>query len=88
MDRPETTPQNVNASNKEVYQKWMERLQTKGPHIFASSHEILGVVTEEFYELIDAVKSNDIDNVEKELVDIAVARLQGLASIKSNEMDW
>jgi len=88
MERPEVTPRLINETHKKIYEEWIRRLQEKGPHICASSHEILGIVTEEFYELVDTVKSNDIDNVEKELTDVAVACLHGIASIKSNGMDW
>lgn len=64
------------------------RLQEKGPRAFASTHEVLGIITEEFHELVDAVRSNDRPSVAGELMDIAVACIFGLACIKSDAMDW
>ena len=64
------------------------RLKQKGFGALASTHEILGVVQEEVYELLLAVKDNNIQDVMKELEDIAVACIVGIASIKNGSMDW
>ena len=39
----------------------------------ASSHEALGVITEEYYELIEAVRSNSLTNIANEALDVAAA---------------
>ena len=67
------------------------RLKEKGRGTFASSHEILGVVTEEYLELIEAVKLHGNDKAQRvkhELLDIAVACIFGAACIDEGGMDW
>lgn len=61
------------------------RLRKKGYGAYASKHEVLGILTEEFKELIDAVQSQPVvggkNSVREELLDIAVGCLFGIASI-------
>ena len=38
---------------------------------YASSHEALGVITEEYLELMQAVRSNNIQDIFKEAMDLA-----------------
>ena len=44
----------------------------------ASSHEALGIITEEYYELIEAIKNNNDVATRSELIDIAVAAIFGI----------
>ena len=64
------------------------RLKQKGTTTFASRHEALGVLTEEFNELVDAVKSNNEIEFEQELIDIMVGAYWVLASSINRSMDW
>ena len=67
------------------------RLKEKGRGTFSSSHEILGIVTEEYWELVDAVKRHGDDKagrIKQELMDIAVACVFGCACIDTGDMDW
>lgn len=64
------------------------RLGEKGYGTFASSHEILGIVAEEYTELIEAVRSNKKENVKNELLDIAVACVFAVACMEQNSLDW
>lgn len=57
-----------------------ERFEKHGYGAAVSSHEILGVITEEHSELIDAVKTNDWFRIIHECTDIAVAALFGIMS--------
>jgi hypothetical protein len=43
---------------------------------FTSSHEALGVVTEEYHELVGAVMSNDLDRVRAEALQVAACALR------------
>ena len=43
---------------------------------FTSTHEALGVITEEFYELVSAIRSNALDSVRHEAIDLAAAALR------------
>lgn len=65
-----------------------QRFEKKGYRALMSSHEILGGVGEEYRELQDAVKSNHIENVRDELLDLIVAALWGVVSIDQNTLDW
>jgi len=64
------------------------RLDEKGPGTFVSSHEIIGCVGEEFDEAKQAVHDNDNRQLRKELLDIAVGAVFGVACIDSNNLDW
>ncbi len=53
-----------------------------GTHEYASVHETLGIVAEEYYELIEAIKNGSREGIISELEDIAVGCLWGIASLK------
>lgn len=59
------------------------RLQKHGPGKYASPHESLGIIAEEYHELIQAITKNDGEEIEKELYDIAVAALFAIASLRT-----
>jgi len=65
-----------------------KRLFEKGKGTYASIHETLGIITEEYDELIDAVHNNDQAQVHKELKDIAVGCIIAMACINQGSMDW
>jgi hypothetical protein len=62
--------------------KLKSRLDEKGYGIFVSSHEMLGVIDEEMLELKMAVIANDRHAIEHELIDIAVACIWSLVSLR------
>jgi NTP pyrophosphatase (non-canonical NTP hydrolase) len=64
------------------------RLEEKGNGIYVSSHEILGIIGEEWEELIQAVHNNDTVNIKEELRDIAVGCIWAMVSINSGKMHW
>lgn len=57
------------------------RLDQKGDKVFAGTHETLGILTEEFHELVEAVRSDNPERVVEELQDLAVGCIIGCASI-------
>lgn len=68
-----------------------EKVRQRGNHSFASRHEILGQITEEYEELIEAVKLDKtphMHRVRDELFDIAVACVWGILSIGTKSVDW
>ena len=65
-----------------------EKLCQKGRGSFISTHEILGVVTEEYFELVEAIKTNDTREIRLELLDVIVSSLFGLACIEQDEKYW
>ena len=72
----------------EIFRKLHKRMVEKGHGTMASSHEILGIVTEEYFELVEAVRMNRLDGVTSELKDIAVACIFGIACIGDGKVDW
>jgi phosphoribosyl-ATP pyrophosphohydrolase len=75
------------AQNK-VKENLVFRLHQKGPGIFASKHEVFGVVAEEYKEVLDALHKGDTQEMYSELNDLAVACILGMACIDSKLMDW
>lgn len=62
-----------------------------GAHAFASRHEILGQITEEYEELVEAVRTDKTEfrrHIRDELLDIAIASVWGILSIDANAIDW
>jgi len=86
--RQHISPEATEAAGKAFFEKLEFRLREKGMGTSASRHEILGVLTEEFKELTDAVQSNVIEDFEAELLDLMVGAYWGLASIKNGTLDW
>lgn len=68
--------------------KLNKRLEEKGSGSFLSTHEITGVVSEEYHELMDAQRSNNQDEYRKELMDIAVGCIFGIACIDAGGTEW
>lgn len=68
--------------------KLLMRMNEKGLGTFASRHEALGSITEEYIELVDAVRSNSTDEFEQEILDIMVGCFWALASKENNSLDW
>jgi NTP pyrophosphatase (non-canonical NTP hydrolase) len=81
VERPQVTMENVDAHVSELRAKILSRLNKKGYGVFVGPHEVLGILTEEFHELVDAVKSDNLYDVRAELLDIAVGALFGVVSI-------
>ncbi len=79
----------VKAARDETFQKLLLRMKEKGWGTYASTHETLGIITEEYHELIDAVEKNvTTDEMAEELKDIAVACIFAIACLRSGTMDW
>ena len=88
MDREIIPQMNIDEAFAFVKEAMGRRLVEKGYGTFASSHEVLGVLTEEHHELIEAVQSNEPKAFEDELVDVAVGAIFALACLRSFTMDW
>jgi hypothetical protein len=65
------------------------RTKEKGMGVMVSSHEIQGILDEEFDEFKDEVRNNgSAERKIEELLDIAVGAIFGIASIQSGGVDW
>lgn len=78
----------VDAALEIIRDKILVKLEEKGPHSLCSIHEILGVITEEYTELVLAVQSNDHGHVMAECEDVAVGAIFGLMSKQVGGLDW
>lgn len=59
-----------------------KRIGEKGSGAFVGKHEILGIITEEYHELVEVIK-NDTNQEEfsNELMDIIIAAIWGYISL-------
>jgi len=64
------------------------RLDQKGYGTFLSTHEILGVLSEEFDEFEAAVHKNNQEEVLKELMDVAVGAVFGCSCVLFGTVVW
>jgi NTP pyrophosphatase (non-canonical NTP hydrolase) len=63
------------------------RFVKHGTGAYASPHEALGIITEEMWELVEAVKLNDRSATRGELLDVAVAALVAVMS-QDAHVEW
>ncbi len=83
--RPEVSFDELKALAGEVFGAVNYRIERHGRGAFAGPHEGLGVITEEFHELVDAVRSNDPKEVQKEAMDVLVGCLWLIASSRMKD---
>jgi hypothetical protein len=87
--RQQVEPIYIDRAIRDLGIKLEYRLNQKGHGTFASNHEILGIIQEELTEYEAAIHTNACNEEKiKELEDIAVAALFGIASIQSGGIDW
>ena len=88
IKRPPIDTAKISLAIIELMRQCNERLEKHGPGIFAGKHEILGSITEEYYELIDAVRDDKHpEHFIDECMDIAVACIIGIASLKTYKVE-
>jgi len=80
--RPEITDGALEAAFARLQEQLDESMVKHGSGTFVSAHESLGVLTEEFHELVEAVRANDAEAVLHELGDIALVAVFAMASIE------
>lgn len=74
------------ADARDFVKKKMEmRIAKKGQFSHASRHESLGLIAEEYWELIEAIKGNDDEEILHELADVAVGCIWAIASMMEKE---
>lgn len=87
-ERPLVDNEQIKDAIDDMRQVMQRRLEEKGRGAFLSRHEILGIIEEEYSELVGAVTEPDMAPVVDELLDVAVACLFGVACIKGDFCDW
>ena len=86
--RKQVPPDVIDLAVDAIRDQLRRRLAEKGHGTWASSHEILGQMTEEYTELTLAVQGGDGRQVAHELTDIAVAGIFGVACLMNGSVDW
>ena len=88
--RTQITQRQIDSALIILKKKVKSRLDEKGYGTFASRHEILGILQEEYKELVDAIHSDKTygHEVASELLDIAVGAIFGYACIQGLTVDW
>ncbi|MFA5021294.1 MAG: hypothetical protein WC517_04525 [Patescibacteria group bacterium] len=83
--RKQLVPEDIDSAMRLVHEWTVKRLDQKGWGRFVSPHEILGIITNEYHELDEAVHKKDALEFRHELIDLAVAALLGIATIDMEE---
>lgn len=66
----------------------IRRVAKYGPGAFVSSHEALGILTEEYLEVVEAVRLNSPPDVDEEMIHTAVVAVFTWASRQAGGMQW
>jgi len=88
MERDQLSLQQFKSALEAVEKTLRMRLTQKGMWGSCSIHEILGVLVEEYDELLENIRANRHDGIRRELLDIAVACVWDIASIDSEKLHW
>lgn len=86
--RRQVTEQEIQDALKSLEVGLRVRIDRHGSGVFVSTHETLGIITEEYHELVEAVHQNDAAQVRKEMMDIAVPCLWGLICSKAGDLNY
>jgi predicted GTPase len=81
LARPDIKDEHLTVALEALIQAIQKRIEKHGRAMVASDHEGLGVITEEYIELVDAVRDNDRDAIVAELFDVAVSCVITVASV-------
>ena len=80
MNRQPVRKCSMNTAFDMVRSNMARAIEKHGNGAYVGAHEALGILTEEYDELIGAVRSDDPVQVEKELMDVAQVAIFGIAS--------
>ena len=79
MTRETVRQESLEKAAAHLIEQLQRRINQHGYGAFSSRHEVLGVLTEEYLELVEAVRQNKLQDFEDELADLAVGALFALA---------
>ena len=89
MKRLQVDDEQVEKAANDFSDKLYEAIEKKGRGVYISAHEILGSLTEEYHEVIEAVHTGwpQFDKLKGELLDVAVVAIWGYASLCAMQED-
>lgn len=82
IERPQTNDMELQYIVNTLQEAVNNRITKHGYGIAISIHEIYGILAEEMKELLDDIHANEYESVYEELVDVAVAAIYGMVSMK------
>lgn len=88
VERVQVADFQVRAACEEVRLATNGRLDKKGRGAFHARHEALGVITEEYIEVVEAVHAKDRLALRGEFIDLAVASAFAVASLDAQREGW
>jgi NTP pyrophosphatase (non-canonical NTP hydrolase) len=74
------TQDEIKRATDYFHKELARRIAQKGQYSHITPHETLGLITEEYHEVLMAVHMNNSDEFAQELTDVAVGCIFGLAS--------
>lgn len=86
-DRIQVTDEILLKTLEQVTIAVAQKIEKHGRGAYVSSHETLGIVAEEYHELVEAVRQNDPSEIATESLDVAVACIFGVASQFAKEAE-
>jgi NTP pyrophosphatase (non-canonical NTP hydrolase) len=86
--RYEISSDYINRALLDISNHTSEELKKKGYGTFSSIYEILGCITEEYLEVIEAIHKNSHEDLKEELLDVATACQFAIACINNKTLDW
>jgi hypothetical protein len=88
MARREILKENIERAISQLNDHLSGILTRKGTKTFASRHEIMGLLLEEFNELERANHKDDNEEFKYELLDLAATAIFAIACLDQNTLDW
>lgn len=88
MSRESIKQEFVNRAIDQLKEHLVSILVDKGTKTFASRHEVMGLLLEEFNELERANHKDDNKEFKYELLDLAATSIFAIACVDQDTMDW
>ncbi len=86
MPRNQITKQEIKKGVADFHKALLKALDKKGYGAFASSHEVYGILDEEYEELKREFHSDNKSKQADELLDVAISALFGYICIKTKKL--
>lgn len=88
--RQQLTPTELMDAHRDLWDELQIALSQHTPGVFASPHEALGCITEEFHEFVEAVRSNRTTEIVQEAMDLAILGLFTVACFdtRHHSAEW
>lgn len=86
-DRKRVSIESLLKAQALINKKLQQAVGIHGPGVYVNYHECLGIITEEYQELVMAVRRNRSEDIVNELADVAISAIWGIASREEERRD-